>query len=377
MRTLFLTGSVAFIISFFALPAIIKIADAKRLFDIPDSRKIHRKPIASLGGVGMFVGFILADLLLISNNLLPQLQYFLAATIITFFLGLKDDILIITPVKKILGELLAAAIVIHLGGLRIDSLHGIWGVHQIPEALSYPLTYCTVILVINAYNLIDGIDGLAGSLGLLTMSVFGLFFYHAGQQAYAMLAFALAGSLLAFLLFNHHPARIFMGDSGSLALGLFNAILVLKFLEVADAPGAIYHLESAAPIAIALLSVPLVDTLRVFGIRVYQGRSPFSPDRNHIHHLMLSRGMGHKNVTLCCVGINSALLVFAYLCRGMGATFVLATLTGIVLSLLAFLIYYPGRLRQPPLSMPASAEGEPASRTKVVRLITKAAASGN
>lgn len=377
MRTLILTGAVAFIISFFALPAIIKIADAKRLFDIPDNRKIHRKPIASLGGVGMFVGFILADLLLISNHLLPQLQYFLAAALITFFLGLKDDILVITPVKKILGELIAAAIIIHLGGLRIDSLHGIWGVQHIPDALSYPLTYCTVILVINAYNLIDGIDGLAGSLGLLTMSVFGWFFYQSGHPAYAMLAFALAGSLLAFLIFNHHPARIFMGDSGSLALGLFNAILVLKFLHVADAPGAAYHLEAAAPIAIALLGIPLVDTLRVFGIRIYQGRSPFSPDRNHIHHILLSRGMGHKNVTLCCVAINAALVLLAYLGRGMGATLVLAALACLVLVLLALLVYYPGRLHQVQTHMPAHADEEPASRTKVVRLITKAVASGN
>jgi UDP-N-acetylmuramyl pentapeptide phosphotransferase/UDP-N-acetylglucosamine-1-phosphate transferase len=374
MLLLFLTGATAFIISFLVLPAIIKIADAKRLFDVPDNRKIHKKPIASLGGVGMFAGFFITDLLFISTNQHPEFQYFFAAATIIFFLGLKDDILIITPVKKFLGQVFATAILIHLGGLRIDSMHGVFGLRELPEALSLGLSYITIILIINAYNLIDGIDGLAGMLGLLSMAIFGFYFFTAGQLPYAMLAFTMGGSLLAFLIFNHYPAKIFMGDSGSLMLGLFNAILALKFLNVADTPGAAYKIESVVPLVIAILSVPLIDTVRVFGIRIFQGRSPFSPDRNHIHHLLLRKGLKHKHVTLCCVLINLLLVSFTYFGRMLGSSIMLCGQGALVLSLLAMLIYYPKPFVRPALTVAASLSST-AEGTKVVSLLSEPVAA--
>ncbi len=375
MLLLLLTGSIAFIISFLALPAIIKIADAKCLFDAPDNRKIHKKPIASLGGVGMFTGFFIADLLFIATSRHPEFQYFLAAATIIFFLGLKDDILIITPLKKFLGQVCATAILIHLGGLRIDSMHGVFGMREIPEVVGLALSYTTIILIINAYNLIDGIDGLAGALGLVSMTIFGAYFFIAGQEPYAMLAFTMGGSLLAFLIFNHYPAKIFMGDSGSLMLGLFNAILALKFLSVADMPGTAYKIEAVVPLVIAIMSVPLIDTVRVFGIRIFKGRSPFSPDRNHVHHLLLQKGLSHKHVTLCCVLINLVLVSFAYFGRMLGSSIMLCMLGGLVLSLLAMLIYYPRPFVRKELSLTASLHGGATTATKVVSLISEPAAT--
>lgn len=375
MLLLLLTGSIAFIISFFALPAIIKIADAKRLFDVPDNRKIRQKPIASLGGVGMFTGFFIADLLFIATNRHPEFQYFLAAATVIFFLGLKDDILIITPMKKFIGQVCAAAIVIHLGDLRIESMHGVFGFGHLPEAVGLALTYLTIILVINAYNLIDGIDGLAGCLGLLSMAIFGIYFFTAGQEPYAMLAFSMGGSLLAFLIFNHYPAKIFMGDSGSLMLGLFNAILAIKFLSVADTPGAAYKIESVVPVVIAVLSVPLIDTIRVFGIRIFHGRSPFSPDRNHIHHLLLKKGLSHKHVTLCCVLINLVLVSFTYFGRMLGSSIMLCTLGMLVLSLLAILIYYPKPFVRQRLTLASTLHDSADNVTKVITLVSEPAAA--
>lgn len=340
MLNLLLTGSIAFIITFFAIPAIIKIAEAKRLFDIPDARKIHKKPIASLGGVGIFTGFFLADLLFISSHQYPEFQYFFAAAIVIFFLGLKDDILIITATKKFVGQISAAAIIIHLGGLQIDSMHGLFGVHQLPQAFSLALSYLTIILIINAYNLIDGVDGLAGMLGLLTMSVFGIYFYIAGMEAYSLLAFSLGGSLLAFLIFNHHPAKIFMGDSGSLMVGLFNAILVLKFISVAETPAVPVPVESVVPVGISILMIPLLDTIRVFSIRIFSGRSPFSPDRNHIHHLLLDKGLSHKHVALACLLLNTFFISLAYFGRGLGPTVLTCTLITVAFGFLGVLIYY-------------------------------------
>lgn len=320
MPNVILTGSVAFFITFLAIPAIMNVAREKKLFDLPDARKLHTIPIASLGGVGIFLGFLLSCLLTIPAKEHPEFRFFFAAAIVIFFLGLKDDILIISAVKKFLGQIAAAAILIHLGNIRIDSMYGFLGLNSLPGTVSYLLSYVTIIVVINAYNLIDGVDGLAGSLGVLTSSVFGAYFLLAGMPVYALLAFGMTGSLLAFLVFNFSPAKIFMGDSGSLLLGLINAVLVIKMITVAGAPGAQFPIASAVAVGFSILVVPLLDTLRVFSVRLAKGRSPFSPDRNHIHHLLLDRGLSHRNVTLSCVGLNLSFIVMAYLGRSLGST---------------------------------------------------------
>ncbi|MDQ3842871.1 MAG: undecaprenyl/decaprenyl-phosphate alpha-N-acetylglucosaminyl 1-phosphate transferase [Bacteroidota bacterium] len=344
MLNVFLTGSVSFAITFFAIPAIIRVAEERKLYDVPDARKLHTRPIASLGGIGIFGGFLLATLLSISSLLNPEFQYFFAAAVVVFFLGLKDDIVVLSPIKKFIGQVGAAAILIHLGGIRINGMHGLFGLDELPEVVSLALSYITIIVVINAFNLIDGVDGLAGTLGLLTMSVFGSYFFMNNMTAYAILAFAMAGSLLAFLIFNYNPAKIFMGDCGSLLLGLVNAILVIKFIKVADAPFIIYPIQSAVAVAFSILMVPLTDTLRVFSIRIFHGRSPFTPDRNHVHHLLLDRGLSHKYVTFSCLIINIIFITIAYFCRGIGTTQLLCSIVVASYTLLGALIY----LRKPP-----------------------------
>src|SRR5215204_2616968 len=194
MLNVFLTGSVSFVITFLSIPVIIRIAEEKKLFDIPDDRKLHKNPIASLGGVGIFSGFFMAAMLSVSLNVNPEFQYYLAAALVIFILGLKDDIVVLTPTKKFLGQLTAAAILVHLAGVRITSMHGVFGLGELPELFSIGLSYLTIILVINAFNLIDGVDGLAGMLGLLTTSVFGTYFFLVGMPAYSIIAFALGGS---------------------------------------------------------------------------------------------------------------------------------------------------------------------------------------
>src|SRR4051812_5881017 len=194
-----LTGSASFVITLLAIPAIMRVAEQKGLYDIPDARKLHTRSVASLGGVGIFMGMLLAMLLTVSTQAYPEFQYFYAAATLIFFLGIKDDILILSPMKKFLVQLASAAILIHLGGIRISSMHGLLGITELPYAVSLILSYSTIIVVTNAYNLIDGVDGLAGSLGLLTMAVFGSYFLYIGLNVYGLLAFAMAGSLAGFL----------------------------------------------------------------------------------------------------------------------------------------------------------------------------------
>lgn len=368
MFNVLFTTSLAFLITFLTIPAIIIIAEQKKLYDIPDARKLHTKPIASLGGVGIFGGFFLASLLLISIKDHPEFQYFFAAATAIFFLGIKDDILILSATKKFIIQLLSAGIIIHFGGLRIESMHGIFGLYALPELISIAVSYISIIVVVNAFNLIDGVDGLAGSLGLMTMSLFGIYFFVNGQSAYALFAFAMAGSLVAFLLFNYNPARIFMGDSGSLLLGLVNAVLVMKFIAVADNPATTYPLQSAVAIGFSILMVPLADTLRVFSIRIFKGRSPFSPDRNHIHHLLLDKGLSPKYVTLCCLLLNMMFITLAYFARSFGPSYVMLALTLFACAFLGLLISFKGPERTVALGrpLPKKSEAVLAASTKFV-----------
>jgi len=367
MLDILLTASVAFIITFLAIPVILQVAEQKKLYDVPDERKVHTRLIASLGGVGIFGGFLLASLLSIQGYLNPEFQYFFAAALVIFFLGLKDDIMILSATKKFVGQIIAASILIHLGGIRLDSMHGLLGFNDLPEGFGLALSYLTIIVVINSFNLIDGIDGLAASLGILTMTVFGIYFFVIDYQAYALFAFSLAGSLAAFMIFNHHPAKIFMGDSGSLMIGLVNAILVIKFINVSDAPSVAVQIPAGVAIGFAILIVPLLDTLRVFSIRILNGRSPFTPDRNHVHHLLLDRGMGHAAVTLTCVSLNILFIVIAWFGRSLGPNYLLGILLALAFSGLGVL-YYGKRRRATMVVATENGTARLKSTSKVVTL---------
>lgn len=375
MLDVLLTGSVSFIISFLAIPVVLQIAEMKKLYDVPDERKVHTHAVASLGGVGIFAGFLLAALLSIQGYLNPEFQYFFAAALVIFFLGLKDDLVVLSATKKFIGQVVAASIVIHLGGIKLDSMHGLFGFDQLPDAFAMALTYLTIIVVINSYNLIDGIDGLAASLGIMTMLIFGTYFYMVGFQAYALLAYSLGGSLVAFLIFNHHPAKIFMGDSGSLMIGLVNSILVIKFINVASDPAIAMPIESTAAVGFSILIVPLLDTLRVFAIRIFKGCSPFTPDRNHIHHLLMNWGLGHAAITLLCVGINISFVIFAYTFRSVGPTYLLLMM--LTLSFTGFGLLYYRRPRRTAITISKRMNGTTELKTasKVVTLTKETAAA--
>lgn len=342
MDKIIIGTAIAFVITFAAIPIIIQVANAKQLFDHPDERKIHSLPIPSLGGLGIFAGFILACLFTISFYNAPGFQFFFAAGLVIFFLGLKDDILVISPMKKFFGQILATFLIIYKGGLVIDSMHGFMGVQSLPEVFSLAFTYLTVILIINSFNLIDGVDGLAGSLGLMTSLVFGTYFYLIGELEYATLAFCLSGSLVAFLIFNHSPAKIFMGDTGSLLIGMVNAILVVKFINVADNPATALPLNATPAIGMAILIVPLFDTLRVFSLRILSRRSPFSPDRNHIHHLLMDHGMSASTITYTLVGVNILFIAAAYTLRDMSCTVLILSMIAVA-SLLTGILFYTSR----------------------------------
>jgi UDP-GlcNAc:undecaprenyl-phosphate/decaprenyl-phosphate GlcNAc-1-phosphate transferase len=345
MFDVLLSLSISFTITFLAIPVIINVADMKKLFDVPDARKIHQVAITPLGGIGIFAGFVFGCLLTINFKYSSEFQYFIAATMVIFFLGLKDDILVLTPIKKFIGQVLAAFLIIYYGRIQIRSMHGFFGIHELPEMFSLLISYFSVIVIINSFNLIDGVDGLAGMLGLMSSALFGIYFFMnaSGMEPYYVLAFSLCGSLIAFLIFNFQPAKIFMGDTGSLLVGVVNAILVLKFIDPGDGPESVNPIVSSPAIGFTVLMIPLLDTLRVFAIRIFKRRSPFSPDRNHIHHLLLDRGLSHRTITLLLVAINVSMVVFVYLARSLGCTILILSVIAIFFSFIAVAYYSRSR----------------------------------
>jgi UDP-N-acetylmuramyl pentapeptide phosphotransferase/UDP-N-acetylglucosamine-1-phosphate transferase len=369
MDNILLSSALAFLITYFAIPPIIRVAKDKKLFDEPDERKVHKAVIPTLGGLGIFAGFVIATLMGVPSHTPNELQYFLAAALVIFFLGIKDDILVLSATKKFIGQLIAAGIIIKFGGIQINNLYGFLGIYEIPHLASYILSAFTIIVITNSFNLIDGVDGLAGSLGLLTSTVFGVYFLFTGEVMYSIMALSLAGSLVAFLIYNFSPAKIFMGDTGSLMIGLLNSIFALHFISVAANPATAYPLLSAPAIAFAILIVPLFDTLRVFSLRILNRRSPFSPDRNHIHHFLLDLGLSQRMITVVCVSANIVFITLAYVLRSQGTTMVIGALATAAL-LFVTIIYYSRPRTKYVSPEAAKSKGEIMKSHKILTLVS-------
>ena len=344
MVEMLMSLALAFGITFYAIPIIISVANQKRLFDLPDQRKIHLNPIPSVGGIGIFAGFITSLLLSITLKDVYHFQYLIAALMIIFFIGMKDDLTDLPPFKKFLGQILAAGIVVFKGGFVIKNMDGILGIYELPNFASYSISLVLIVLIINAYNLIDGVDGLAASLSLFSSMLFAVFFAVNDQLTFACIATSLAGALAAFLIFNYNPARIFMGDTGSLLIGLINAVLVIQFINsnLPEYP-QVLQFKAAPAIGFAILFVPLFDTLRVFSLRIMHGESPFTPDRNHIHHILLRLGLNHKMVTFSLVITNLFIPLIAYLLQSVGSNWLIATLIGAGFATVSILVNVYGR----------------------------------
>lgn len=297
----------------FTIPALIRVSFAKHLYDTPNERKVSKLVVPTLGGVSIFIGFIISTIIASDGYNFGELKYLIAAVVIMFFIGLKDDLMDISARKKLFAQLATALILIILGDFRFTNLHGAFGIHEISYASSFFLTLFAMIALINAINLIDGIDGLASGISIVITLAFGTWFLLSGHYEYGITSFSLTGTLVAFFLFNvfGKKNKIFMGDTGSLILGVIIVILAIKFNEFSINQVGPYAVLSAPVVSIAILIVPIIDTLRVFFIRLSEKRSPFSPDMNHIHHNMLKLGKSHLSTTLTIVLFNIIFIAFA------------------------------------------------------------------
>lgn len=307
----------ALLIALFAVPSIVYIAHLKNLFDAPNARSVHKAPTPRLGGVAVLAGFLSA--LTIFAPLGHGVQHLLAGCILLFFVGLKDDLVTVSVAKKFVGQLLATGVVMLMADVRITSFQGILGIGALPMGVSYGFTFVVIVGITNAINLIDGLDGLAGTIILLISGTLGYYFYRYGGSAssgYAFVAACLAGGVLGFLRYNFHRANVFMGDTGSLVCGFIVSVLAIKFIELGNTVGQPFGYTSPA-VTLGILFVPLLDTSRVFLLRVLAGKSPFAPDKNHLHHRVLALGYSQISTVLGLALLNLAVILlvvhFAYL----------------------------------------------------------------
>jgi len=324
----------SFVIAFLIVPVIIKYSLAKNLVDIPGRRKIHKKVTPSMGGIAIFIGFFISSLIWLDIKDLGYIKFILVALFVIFFIGVRDDLVPLRAMVKLIGQIMAASLLIFLFDLRIKTFYGLFGFHELPEFVSYLVTYFTIIVITNSFNLIDGLDGLAGTIAIVALLAFGIWFYLVNDQIFSVLSFAMLGSIFAFLIFNCEPSEVFMGDTGALVIGMMLGILAIHFINVNYSLPAMtqYKFDGSVGTAACIIIIPLVDTLRIVILRISKGQSPFAPDKSHVHHAIMRLGMSHSQTTLILGGVQILYIVLAIIFQEFSDIYVLSGL--LVLSFL-------------------------------------------
>lgn len=301
---LFLSFTLATLLSVISMPFLIKSAGHLGMLDQPDERKVHKKAIPRCGGLGLSLATLITISILAPFDA-PFSSLLIGGSIIVLF-GLLDDIFNLNYKWKFFGQFVAVIFVLYQG-IYLRYLP-FFGLDDAPLWIAYPLTFIFVVGVTNAVNLSDGLDGLAAGIMLMTLAAIAFFADHVGGKDLALIALALIGGILGFLRFNSHPAIVFMGDTGSQFIGFMAAFLCLYLVE-----NVYVTLNPALPLL--LLGLPVLDTLMVMSQRIYSGKSPFSPDKRHIHHRLLAHGFTHAEAVSCIYALQSIFLLAAFLLR--------------------------------------------------------------
>ena len=331
----------AFVIAMLLIPPLIKIVTRYKLYDHPDLRKEHILPIPTMGGIAVCSGMAIACFLWFNFSKDFFTISFFFSIVALFAVGILDDMNDLRARNKLVIQL-ALASLIAFSGVRITNLNGIFGVHELPVTAQYILTIVAIAGVTNAFNLIDGIDGLAGGLGFMSLVILGLFLTLCGDINIALIAFSLAGGLLGFLYYNFNPARIFMGDTGSLVLGFVTAVLTVRLIDM-NASGSVNLLHNAPVFGLSLVLIPVFDTLRVFSLRIWRGKSPFDADKTHIHHLLTNNGWSHNFSSKLICAAHGLILIAGYFLKNIRQEIGI----GILFGLMLFTIFVFQRLRLP------------------------------
>ena len=297
----------AAVVVYYSIPVIIRVAKLKNLYDEPnEDRKVTKKIVPTLGGMAIFLGFIISVVLSSFRMEFLELRYIVVALVIMLFVGLKDDILYISPRSKLTGQIIVAFILVVFADMRFTSLHGLLGFEEIPYYFSVVLSMFAITVLTNSLNLIDGIDGLCSGIGVAASLMFAFLFYINNDVEFTLVGMALAGALFSFFIYNvfGDKNKIFMGDTGSLIIGFVLSIMTIRFNEIPFTDHRLFEVKEIIGVSLAIMIVPIMDTLRVFSLRILDGRSPFSADNNHTHHQLLQLGLNHFQASLIYIAYN-------------------------------------------------------------------------
>lgn len=329
-------------------PHILTVAKVKNIVDNPDARKLQRVPVPLLGGLtvvfGILSGLMAASL---SGDFFDLFPIF-AAIIIILIVGLIDDIISLSPRVRFLIEIILVLYLIETTGGQLNDFHGLWHIGVIPGYLSVPLTVFACVGIINAINLIDGVDGYSSGYSIISSVLFGAMFYALGNIHMVVLAAIVAASLIPFFLHNvfGKHSKMFIGDAGTLSLGIIFSVFVMAALSSHAHVSALPANLGLVPFTLAVLCVPIFDTLRVMSVRIARGRSPFNPDKTHLHHLFIELGYSHIGTTLSIIGINLFVVLCWYVAYRCGLSIDVQFYIVVALGILVTFIFYPFVRRQ-------------------------------
>ncbi len=333
----------AFVLTLLLIPPVMLMVKKFKLFDRPDFRKEHITPMPSFGGIAIFAGCIISLLFWFRFNDHPSIIAFYLSLILILALGVMDDLKNLPARYKLIIEA-GLATMLAISGIRITSFGGLLGIYEINIIAQYTITVITIVGITNAFNMIDGIDGLAGGMGFMSLITLGIFLTLSKDLNYALIAFAMAGSLLGFLYFNFNPAKIFMGDTGSLLMGFVTAVLCVQLMKV-NSIISIPVVPNIYVFTLGIVMIPVYDTLRVFGKRLWQGRSPFSADKTHIHHIIINKGFSHGFAARVICTFHGCILFLVYLMKNLSPELQIMILL-FLMFLFVYLLKYIGSLKK-------------------------------
>lgn len=338
--------AISFVISALLFPVFVKILHQWKVFDSPGRHKIHEKFTPSMGGIPIVVGVVFSLLIAIPFSELASIKYFILSIALMFLTGLRDDVLTLTPTQKMIGQILPIFILVIFGDVRLNSFYDINPAILFNTYIAWGITIFTILILTNAYNLIDGIDGLAGSIGLLVLITLGSWNLLLGNKILALISLSFAASLIAFLIFNWQPSKIFMGDTGALTIGFLLAFLIVEFINSNHQLPSEHALKFNASIstAVCILIIPVFDTLRVIILRLRKLQSPFVADRNHLHHQFLAMGFSHAKTVNILLGINLMFIGLAWILRNQPDTLILPIITLLCLFINFLIKYFRNRV---------------------------------
>lgn len=333
----------AFICACWIHPYVLKVAKEKNIVDNPDARKLQRIPIPILGGLTVVFGILSG--IMCFNLIGEQVDLFpvFASIFIILIVGLLDDMISLSPKVRFVIEIILVLYIIFTTGYQINDFHGLWGVDRISNYISVPLTVFACVGIINAINLIDGVDGFSSGYTMVSCLLFGIMFYNLENMQMVTLAAIVASSLAPFFLHNvfGKKSKMFIGDAGTLSLGVIFSVFVINIIS--SNPIAISAKDNLGiiPFTLAVLCVPVFDTLRVMSARIARGKSPFSPDKTHLHHLFIELGYSHIGTTLSIIGINLFVVLCWFFAYKWGLSIDMQLYIVVALGVFVTFIFYP------------------------------------